>query len=87
MASRRHQQRTLDHLTRDERLSDPALYGQDPDAFHAAVERRKAAQEELGSAEEEWLALEILREEGEIQHPPARERTPFAETVHRSNCC
>jgi len=52
--------------TLDEHLSDPALYGQDPDAFHAAVERRKATQAELGSAEEEWLALEILREEVEI---------------------
>ena len=52
--------------TLDERLSDPALYGQDPDAFNAAVERRKAAQDELGGAEEEWLALEILREEIEI---------------------
>ena len=52
--------------TLDARLSDPALFRQDPDAFNAAVERRKAAQHELGSAEEEWLALEILREELEI---------------------
>ena len=52
--------------TLGERLSDPALFGQDPAAFTASVARHKAAQQELGAAEEEWLALEILREEMEI---------------------
>ena len=53
--------------TLGERLSDPALYGKDPETFNASVERHQAAQQELGPAEEEWLALEMLREEIEIQ--------------------
>ena len=52
--------------TLGERLSDPALYGKDPETFNASVERHQAAQQELGAAEEEWLALEMLREEIEI---------------------
>ena len=51
--------------TLGERLSDPTLFSQDPDAFAASVERHNAAQQELTAAEEEWLALEILREETE----------------------
>ena len=49
-----------------ERLSNPALFGQDPDMFNTSVARHNAAQQELGAVEEEWLALEILREEMEI---------------------
>ena len=51
--------------TLGERLSDPTLFSQDPDAFAASVERHNAAQQELTAAEEEWLTLEILREETE----------------------
>ncbi len=49
----------------DQKLSDPGFYSRDPDAFSSSAERRDAAQQELGAAEEEWLALEILREEAE----------------------
>ncbi|MDA0261425.1 MAG: ABC transporter C-terminal domain-containing protein, partial [Proteobacteria bacterium] len=48
------------------RLSDPALFAQDAAAFNTAAERHKAAQRELADAEEEWLALEILREDIEV---------------------
>lgn len=44
-------------------LSDPALYSRNPKQFDASVARREAAQQELGDAEQAWLALEILREE------------------------
>ncbi len=48
------------------KLSDSDLYGRDPGKFNASVERHKAAQQELRSAEDEWIALEILREELEV---------------------
>ncbi|NLH81396.1 MAG: ATP-binding cassette domain-containing protein [Phyllobacteriaceae bacterium] len=46
-----------------EMLADPDLYARDParfDKVSKAVEERQAA---LGAAEDEWLALEMLREE------------------------
>ncbi len=48
--------------TLDQLLSDSALYTRDPENFNAAVARREAAQQALDGAEQEWLALEILRE-------------------------
>ncbi|RJF89967.1 ATP-binding cassette domain-containing protein [Oleomonas cavernae] len=45
------------------KLHDGALFSRDPKAFQATVSRLEAAQGELASAEEEWLTLEMLREE------------------------
>ncbi len=44
-------------------LADPALYTRDPARFAKLSEGLAKTQHELGSAEEEWLELEILREE------------------------
>jgi ATP-binding cassette subfamily F protein uup len=46
-----------------ERLAAPDLYTRDPKAFAAASARLAAAQSEHAAAEEQWLELEILREE------------------------
>jgi ATP-binding cassette subfamily F protein uup len=45
------------------RLDDPTLYTRDRDAFAKTSGTLAAAQSELATAEEKWLALEILREE------------------------
>jgi ATP-binding cassette subfamily F protein uup len=45
------------------RLDDPGLYARDREAFGEISRSLAAAQLELGSAEEKWLKLEILREE------------------------
>ncbi len=45
------------------RLSAADLFTRDPAAFAAASERLAAAQAELQAAEEQWLELEMLREE------------------------
>ncbi|MDA0369431.1 MAG: ABC-F family ATP-binding cassette domain-containing protein, partial [Proteobacteria bacterium] len=47
--------------TLDQLLSDSGLYTRNPETFNAAVARREAAQQALDAAEQEWLALEILR--------------------------
>jgi len=47
----------------DTLLSDSALYTRDPATFSTSVARRETAQQELAKAEEDWIALEILREE------------------------
>ncbi len=47
------------------RLDDPELYARDRKAFDAAMASITKAQTELASAEEKWLALEMLREEVE----------------------
>jgi ABC transport system ATP-binding/permease protein len=46
-------------------LADPELYARDAKAFAQATEALAAAHAELSSAEEQWLELEMLREEGE----------------------
>jgi ATP-binding cassette subfamily F protein uup len=46
-----------------DRLADPDLFRSDADAFHQASTRLDAASHELAAAEEEWLRLEMLREE------------------------
>jgi ATP-binding cassette subfamily F protein uup len=51
--------------TLDTLLADSALYTRDPSTFTSSVERRENAQQSLAKAEEEWLALEVLREEFE----------------------
>ncbi len=45
------------------RLADPALYSRDPAGFAAASERLAAVQAAKAKAEDEWLDLELLREE------------------------
>ena len=45
------------------RLSDPALYTRDPLAFAKLTSELATAQAELAAAEEQWLSLEMLREE------------------------
>ena len=44
-------------------LADPDLYARDADRFHAATRSLSEAQEALAAAEEQWLTLEMLREE------------------------
>ncbi|HHY51584.1 MAG TPA: ABC transporter ATP-binding protein, partial [Alphaproteobacteria bacterium] len=44
-------------------LADPDLYARDAGAFNAASQQLVAAQAALARAEDEWLALEVLREE------------------------
>jgi ABC transport system ATP-binding/permease protein len=53
-----------DALTRlDSLLADPQLHARDPNAFSRATHDYGAKQEALARAEEEWLTLEMLREE------------------------
>jgi ATP-binding cassette subfamily F protein uup len=44
-------------------LADHELYNREPVKFAAASEAFAKAEADLAQAEEEWLALEILREE------------------------
>ncbi len=44
-------------------LTDPDLYARQPAKFAEATEKLTAAQAELATAEEQWLTLEMLREE------------------------
>ena len=46
-----------------QRLAGPDLFTKSPKAFSEATERLAAAQHELAAAEEQWLELEMLREE------------------------
>ena len=50
--------RRLEH-----RLADPDFYARDRTGFAAAGAELAKAQAELAAAEEEWLRLELLREE------------------------
>jgi ATP-binding cassette subfamily F protein uup len=47
------------------RLADPALYARDPSAFDDTAAALTKAREDRAAAEEEWLELEMLREEQE----------------------
>ncbi|HEX3860568.1 MAG TPA: ATP-binding cassette domain-containing protein [Stellaceae bacterium] len=47
----------------NETLTDGALYGRDPKRFGETTAALAAAQDELAAAEEQWLTLEIMREE------------------------
>ena len=44
-------------------LSDPNFYGRDPDGFSAAGRALETARAALAAAEEDWLRVELLREE------------------------
>ena len=46
-------------------LSDPALFVRDPAAFAATAADLEKAEAALAAAEEDWLRLEILREDVE----------------------
>ncbi len=48
-------------------LDDPELYARDPAKFSKATEAYSKVESELGAAEEEWLELEIRREEIESE--------------------
>jgi len=59
---------TIDKLTAEvaalqSKVGDAGLYARDPAAFTAATARLGAAEAELAAAEEQWLELELLREE------------------------
>ena len=45
------------------KLNDPALFGKDPEAFAKTAAALEAAQIALINGEDEWLTLEMLREE------------------------
>jgi len=49
--------------TAQRKLGDPNLFTRDPAAFQAAMATLEKAQAELTAAEEDWLRLEMLREE------------------------
>ena len=44
-------------------LADPALYASDPSAFEQTAARLTEAEGELAAAEDDWIRLELLREE------------------------
>ncbi|WP_300376108.1 ABC-F family ATP-binding cassette domain-containing protein [Henriciella sp.] len=45
------------------KLGDPELFNRDPEAFERISKRLDQARQELESAEEDWLAIEALKEE------------------------
>jgi ATP-binding cassette subfamily F protein uup len=54
---------TADIARLRERLADQGLFARDPAAFGKTAADLQASEADLAKAEEEWLALEILREE------------------------
>ena len=50
-------------------LADPNLYARDRARFGATTEALAVARDGLAAAEEEWLRLELLREEIEAAEP------------------
>lgn len=59
---------TIDKLTAEiaalqSKVADPGLYARDAAAFNAATTRLGQAEAALAAAEEQWLELEMLREE------------------------
>jgi len=56
-----------DMAAAQKKLADPALYSRDPKGFAAASAALDSAAQELAAAEDEWLTLEMLREEIEAQ--------------------
>jgi ABC transport system ATP-binding/permease protein len=45
------------------KLADPALFARDAQAFERGAARLAQARGELGAAEEEWLRLDLLKDE------------------------
>lgn len=58
IAAREAEIRTL-----EEKMSDPTLFSRDPRAFEKVAAELEAARASLSAMEEEWLELEMLREE------------------------
>ncbi|MEM1047092.1 MAG: ATP-binding cassette domain-containing protein [Pseudomonadota bacterium] len=58
--------------TLESRLAGPDFYARDPEGFHAATAALGTAQEALSAKEEEWLRLEMLREEIEAERAGAK---------------
>ncbi len=50
------------------KLADPNLFTKDPDAFQTATDSLTEKVKALSDAEEEWLRIEMLREEIEAQN-------------------
>ncbi|OHC76024.1 MAG: elongation factor 3 [Rhodospirillales bacterium RIFCSPLOWO2_12_FULL_58_28] len=48
-----------------ETLADPGLFSRDPATFATAAAKLEATEADLATAEEKWLALELIREEME----------------------
>jgi ATP-binding cassette subfamily F protein uup len=46
-----------------ETLSDPKLFTRDPKKFQASIDALEQAETDLAAQEEQWLELEMLREE------------------------
>lgn len=51
---------------REERMADPNLFSKDPSAFSKLADEMSKLRQKLESMEEEWLELEMLREELEV---------------------
>ena len=49
----------------EEKLADPALYSRDPAGFARLTGELEKLRVELAAMEDEWLELEMLREEVE----------------------
>ncbi|MFM2281310.1 MAG: Holdfast attachment protein [Pseudomonadota bacterium] len=47
----------------EKRMADPAFFSKDPDGFFKAASKLESLRADLGRMEEEWLELEMLREE------------------------
>ncbi|WP_428245532.1 ABC-F family ATP-binding cassette domain-containing protein [Ferrovibrio sp.] len=60
---KRMEQLQADIATAQAKLADPQLFARDASAFSKAAAALDAAQAALSEAEEEWLRLEMLREE------------------------
>ncbi|MGC2856433.1 ABC-F family ATP-binding cassette domain-containing protein [Novispirillum sp. DQ9] len=63
MLPKRLEELQAEIATLEKTLADPALYTRDPAAFQKATDTLQARQSDLAAAEEEWLELEMLREE------------------------
>jgi ATP-binding cassette subfamily F protein uup len=59
----RMEQLRKDIVAANKKLADPALYSRDPKGFAAASEVLHKAEADLAAAENDWLELEILKEE------------------------
>ena len=55
-------------------LADPDLYARDAAQFNNTTSALAAARDELIAAEEQWLSLEMLREESTAPKAPASVR-------------
>ena len=48
---------------REQRMADPELFTKDPAAFNTLAQEMSKLRDKLEAMEEEWLELEMLREE------------------------